>query len=203
MALDTALDDAPDGQISLTDPDARAMATRAQHSGHVRYDVQSVFDAETHLIVTHEVTNQGHDRDLTTKRVTETKAVLQREDLHILAEKGYFSGLETLDCHRAGINAAVPRSDTSGARSKGHFAKVDFAYDHDTDVYRCPARQAPTYGTTSEQQGLQKRRYWTNACKGCDIKNRCNTGQERRVSGGNMNTLSKRRMPTAAVLRSR
>jgi hypothetical protein len=57
--MDKALADAPDGQISLTDPDARAMATRARHSGHVGYNVQSVVDAETHLIVTHEVTNQG------------------------------------------------------------------------------------------------------------------------------------------------
>lgn len=49
--MEQALADAPDGQISLTDPDARAMATRAQHSGHVGYNVQSVVDAETHLIV--------------------------------------------------------------------------------------------------------------------------------------------------------
>lgn len=40
LAMDKALTDAPDGQISLTDPDARAMATRAQHSGHVGYNVQ-------------------------------------------------------------------------------------------------------------------------------------------------------------------
>ena len=181
-AMDTALVDAPDGQISLTDPDARAMATRAQHSGHVGYNVQNVVDAETHLIVTHEVTNQEHDRDLLTKMATQAKAVLQHEDMHILADKGYFSALEILACHKAGITATVPRSDTSGARSKGHFVKADFADDHDADIYRCPAGQALTYRTTSEQQGLLMRRYWTNACKACDLKSRCTTGQERRVS---------------------
>lgn len=72
-----------------------------------------------HLIVTHEVTNQGHDRDLLTRMATQANAVLQREDLHILADKGYFSALEILACHKAGITATVPRSDTSGARSKG------------------------------------------------------------------------------------
>lgn len=182
MALDKALVDAPDGQISLTDPDARAMATRAQHSGHVGYNVQSVVDAETHLIVTHEVTNQGHDRDLLTKMATHAKAVLQREDMHILADKGYFSAQEILACHEAGITATVPRSDTSGARAKGHFVKADFAYEHDADIYRCPAGQALTHRTTTEQQGLQMPRYWTNACKDCDLKSRCTTGQERRVS---------------------
>ncbi|MDZ4096774.1 MAG: IS1182 family transposase [Paracoccaceae bacterium] len=182
LAMDKALADAPDGQISLTDPDARAMATRAQHSGHVGYNVQSVVDAETHLIVTHEVTNQGHDRDLLTKMATQAKAVLQREELHILADKDYSSALEILACHKAGITATVPRSDTSGARSKGHFVKADFDYEHDADIYRCPAGQALTHRTTTEQQGLQMRRYWTNACKDCALKSRCTTGHERRVS---------------------
>jgi transposase len=204
MAMGKALIDAPDGQISLTDPDARAMATRAQHSGHVGYNVQSVVDAETHLIVTHEVTNQGHDRDLLTKMATQAKAVLQREDMHILADKGYFSAQEILACHEAGITATVPRSDTSGARSKGHFVKADFAYEHDADIYRCPAGQALTHRTTTEQQGLQMRRYWTNACKDCDLKSRCTTGQERRVSRWEHEHLveasnARRRSPSAPM----
>lgn len=178
LAMEQTLADAPDGQISLTDPDARAMATRAQHSGHVGYNVQSVVDAETHLIVTHEVTNQGHDRDLLTKMATQAKVALQRDDMQILADKGYFSALEILACHKAGITATVPRSDTSGARSKGHFVKADFAYDHDADVYRCQAGRA--HRTTTEQQGLQMRRYWTNACKTCALKSRCTSGHERR-----------------------
>ncbi len=182
LAMEEKLADAPDGQISLTDPDARAMATRAQHSGHVGYNVQSVVDAETHLIVAHEVTNQGHDRDLLTKMATQAKAALQREELHIIADKGYFSGVEILACHKAGITATVPRSDTSGARSKGRFVKADFAYEHENDVYRCPAGQALTHRTTTEQQGLQMRRYWTNACKTCALKKQCTTGYERRVS---------------------
>lgn len=182
LAIDETLADAPDRQISLTDPDALAMATRAQHSGHVGYNVQSVVDAETHLIVAHEVTNQGHDRDLLTKMAIQAKVALQRDDMQILADKGYFSALEILACHKAGITATVPRSDTSGARSKGHFVKADFTYDHDADVYRCPAGQALTHRTTTEQQGLQMRRYWTNACKACALKSRCTTGHERRVS---------------------
>jgi hypothetical protein len=113
---------------------------------------------------------------------TQAKAVLQREDLHILADKGYFSAQEILACHEAGITATVPRSDTSGARSKGHFVKADFVYEHNADIYRCPAGQALTHRTTTEQQGLQMRRYWTNACKDCALKSRCTTGHERRVS---------------------
>ena len=52
----------PDQQISLTDPDARSMATSGRGSGVVGYNVQVAVDTEHHLIVTHEVTNAGSDR---------------------------------------------------------------------------------------------------------------------------------------------
>ena len=56
------LKETPDGQISLTDPDARSMATYGKGTGLVGYNVQTAVDAETHLIVAHEVTNAVHDR---------------------------------------------------------------------------------------------------------------------------------------------
>src|SRR5208337_2705529 len=52
--LDTA-----DRQISLTDPDARSMATSGRGSGVVGYNVQLAVETEHHLIITHEVTNEG------------------------------------------------------------------------------------------------------------------------------------------------
>ena len=48
----------PDQQISLTDPDARSMATSGRGSGVVGYNVQVAVETEHHLIVTHEVTNE-------------------------------------------------------------------------------------------------------------------------------------------------
>ena len=60
--------------------------------------------------------------------------------------------------------------------------KADFAYDHDADVYRCPAGQALTHRTMTEQQGLQMRLYGTNACNDCALKSRCSSGHELRVS---------------------
>src|ERR1700730_3442508 len=52
----------PDQQISLTDPDARSMATGGRGSGVVGYNVQTAVDTTHHLIVAHEVTNVGTDR---------------------------------------------------------------------------------------------------------------------------------------------
>jgi transposase len=119
--MDHALADVPDGQITLTDPDARAMATSARHSGLVGYNVQSAVDAETHLIVAHEITNQGFDREQLSPMAIAAKAALARDDLHAIADKGYFSGPEILACHEAGITTTVPRPATSGNAAKGMY----------------------------------------------------------------------------------
>jgi hypothetical protein len=134
---DQALADAPDGQISLTDPDARSMATSARHSGLVGHNVQSAVDAETHPIVAHEVTNQGFDHDQLSPVAIAAKAALGRDDLHAIAEKGYFSGPEILACHEAGIATTMPRPATSGNAAKGMYVKADFVCDAERDVYVC------------------------------------------------------------------
>jgi transposase len=182
QSMERALKAAPDGQISLTDPDARAMATSARHSGLVGYNAQTAVDTETHLIVTHEVTNLAHDRDQLAAMATGAKAVLEREEISAIADKGYFSGREILACHEAGIVPTVPRPETSGNRLKGMYVKADFAYDVSKDVYRCPAGETLKYRYTRDENGLQMRRYWTNACQSCPVKGRCTTSKQRRIT---------------------
>lgn len=181
-AMDRALAEAPDGQISLTDPDARAMATSARHGGMVGYNVQTAVDTESHLIVTHEITNQGFDRDQLSPMAIAARNALHREDLHAIADKGYFSGPEILACHEAGITTTVPRPATSGNAAKGMYVKADFAYDPERDVYVCPAGEDLTYRYTTEERGVQVRRYWINECQTCPLRNRCTTGTERRIT---------------------
>jgi hypothetical protein len=76
----------------------------------VGYNVQSAVDTATHLIVAHEVTNQGFDRDQLSPMAIAAKTALGREDLNVLADKGYFSGAEILSCPTAGITTTVPRA---------------------------------------------------------------------------------------------
>src|ERR1700716_1224518 len=94
---------APDGQISLTDPDARSMATSGRGSGMVGYNVQTAVDAKHHLIVAHEVTNVGHDRDQLANMGAQAKAAMGVESLDALADRGYFSGEEVLACDTLGV----------------------------------------------------------------------------------------------------
>jgi macrodomain Ter protein organizer (MatP/YcbG family) len=71
---------------------------------------------------------------------------------------------------------------TSGAKSEGRFGKQDFVYLSDEDVYRCPAGEKLSYRYTNEENGQKLRRYWTNACSHCRLKDRCTTGKERRIT---------------------
>ena len=77
----------PDQQISLTDPDARSMATSGRGSGVVGYNVQVAVDTKHHLIVTHEVTNTGTDRSQLAKTALRTKDVLGAEHLDVVADR--------------------------------------------------------------------------------------------------------------------
>jgi transposase len=180
--MDRALKEAPDSQISLTDPDARSMATSARGSGFVGYNVQAAADAETHLIVTHDVINDGHDREQLSPMAKEAKAALGCDEMRVLADKGYFSGREILACHKEGITTTLPRPETSGNRKKDMYVKADFAYDADADIYRCPAGERLTYRYTTEEKGLVVRRYWASVCQTCPLKARCTTGKERRIT---------------------
>jgi hypothetical protein len=158
------------------------MATSGRGSGVVGYNVQVAVDTEHHLIVTHEVTNVGSDRAQLARVAKETKAALQSEMLEAVADRGYFSGEEILACEQAGITVTLPKPMTSGAKSDGRFGKQDFVYLPDEDVYRCPAGERLEYRFTNVENGLNLRRYWTNACQSCALKSRCTTGVQRRIT---------------------
>ena len=97
------LQEAPDQQVSLTDPDARSMATSGRGTGIVGYNVQTAVDTKHHLIVAHEVTNVGHDRTQLSSMAKQARSATGAEELTVLADRGYFKGEEILDCEQAGI----------------------------------------------------------------------------------------------------
>jgi transposase len=174
------LDEAADRQISLTDPDARSMKTRG--SGIVGYNVQAAVEAKHHLIVTHEVTNIGIDRDQLSGMAKQARSAMGVQDLTAVADRGYFKSEEILACHEAGISAIVPKTETSNATAEGRFGKAHFIYDPKTDEYRCPAGQRLIWRFSRIENGLKLHRYWSSHCQGCKIKDKCTPSEQRRVS---------------------
>jgi hypothetical protein len=172
--------DAPDQQLSLTDPDARSMRHRG--SGIVGYNLQTAVDVDRHLIVAHEVTNAVSDRRQLTRMAQQAKTALQADSINVLADRGYYSGQELRSCEDSNITAYVPNSATSSNKAKGQFDRSEFHYIAKDDEYQCPADERLIYRFTRTESGKEIRRYWSSSCPTCPIHAQCTTGKNRRVS---------------------
>jgi transposase len=182
-ALEVQVHAAPDQQISLTDPDARAMGTSGKGTAMVGYNVQAAVDTRHHLIVAHEVTNVGHDRDQLAEMSARAKTAMDVEALEALADRGYFSGEEVLACEALDVTPYVPRPLTSGAKADGRFGKQDFVYVPEQDHYRCPAGAVLARRMTTIEKGQTLHRYWNlSSCRTCPLKAQCTPAKERRVT---------------------
>ena len=165
-------------QVSLTDPDARSMKTRG--TGIVGYNVQTVVDQNTHMIVAHEVVNEG-DRDQLTPMTEKAQEATGIKNLTVVADRGYYKGEQILDCEQTGATPIVPKSLTSNSMADGRFNKQDFIYIAQHDQYRCPAGEIAVKRFTTVEHGMEIDVYWTSACTRCVMKPQCTTSQYRRI----------------------
>lgn len=179
--IQAELEHSSSGQVSLTDPDARAMAT-SNSRGLVGYNVQTAVDAEHHLIVAHEVTNIGTDRRQLSNMAKQAKVALATEELQAIADRGYYNGDEIVACETAGIVPIVSKPMTSSAKAEGRFDKEDFVFDATNGEYRCPAGSRLKWRFARTEDGHLINRYWSSDCPRCAIKEKCTPSDYRRVS---------------------
>jgi transposase len=178
-AIEAQMNASADKQVSLTDPDARSMKNR--EGGIVGYNVQVAVDTAHHLIIAHEVTNDGLDRDQLSSMAAKAKEAVNATELTVVADRGYFKSEEILECTQSGIRPLVPKSMTSSSLAAGRFDKQDFIYVASDNEYRCPAGQRAIYRYTSMEDGLPTDTYWSSACPGCAIRAQCTTSGYRRI----------------------
>ena len=179
-AHEAAVEAHPDSQVSLTDPDARAMM-KAGGGSTVSYNVQTAVDSKHHLIAAHEVTNATSDRGQLSSMADQAKSALDAKTLTVIADPGYYSGREIVDCYDAGITALVPKVDTSPSKAKGRYSKADFHYDAERNEYVCPAGQRLTYRFDSVEHGKTLWVYMTYECSSCPLQSKCTTGSAKRL----------------------
>jgi len=197
----------PDQQISLTDPDARSMATSGRGTGIVGYNVQAAVDTKHHMIVAHEVINVGHDRTSLATMAKSAQEATGREKMTVLADRGYFNGVEIRQCAQQGMRPLVPKPLTSNSKADGRFDKRDFVYIAKRNEYRCPAGERAIWRMTTVEKGLTLHRYWPSACPRCPIKTQCTPSDYRRITRWEheqvLETMQRRldRSPKAARLR--
>lgn len=180
-SIEERMDATGETQVSLSDPDAKSMTTTPRMPKVIGYNVQTAVEAKHHLIVAHEVTTFGYDRDALSKMAIAAREAMGVNTIEAIADKGYFKSEEILACETAGITPTVSKPLTSGASAKGRFDRADFAYNADKDVYVCPAGEHLIYRFTSQEAGKTLHVYWTSFCDGCVIKDKCTPSAQRRI----------------------
>ena len=167
-------------QISLTDPDSRAMARMTKVG--VGYNIQLAVDVKHKLIAEQQVSNKVLDMGLLAPTVEAAMGTLGVERIEAVADRGYFKIEDIEACEKAGITAYVPKPLRGSAVREGFFAKDDFRYDPDKDVFICPAGQTLSprhYGKSRDNVKIDYAN--RGACKLCALRPQCTTGF-RRVS---------------------
>lgn len=150
------------------------------------YNLQSVVDVESGLIVHHDVYNEANDSHLLHPMAVAAKEVLEVGRIQVLTDGGYSNAEEIARCEQEGIEVAAPIK--RGAMNSEHFRPVQFVYDEASDTIRCPA------GETLRPSGLHTRnraiRYRTSACSGCRLKPRWTPGVQRGSIGSSIKARS-------------
>src|ERR1700716_178463 len=171
--MEQMVQDAPDQQVSLSDPDARSMATSGKGTATVGYNVQ---------IAAHEVINQGYDRHQLAPMGLKAQQATGCEQITALADRGYFNGDQVLSCEGTGVAPVMPKTLTSSGAKRGFFTRQDFIYDAEHDHYTCPAGAKLTKAKrrADHAEDLDFYRH-LSACFTCPLRPRCTPTKLRRI----------------------
>jgi Transposase DDE domain len=153
-ALLAELERTGESQISLTDPDSRAMAAHTKVG--VGYNIQVAVDAKNNMIVEQAVTNQVVDMGLLTQTAEPARAILDVDKIDVVADRGYFKIEDIEACEKAGLIPYVPKPQRGSSVRNGFFRKDEFRYDTDRDVYVCPAGETLSPNHEGKLRDLKK-----------------------------------------------
>jgi hypothetical protein len=185
--LEEQLTQSGEDQISTTDADSRGLLLH-RNIVEVSYNVQTAVDAEHNLLIHVEATNQN-DRNTLHAVAKQAKAIVEKESVTVLADKGYHNGRELHRCAQDNIVTLVPCKAHVDGNSNGPqpaYYVAHFSYNHEQDCYTCPqgnvlATSGAWHNKTREHSPYRFKKYRTPDCKTCPAKHLCtgrNAGRE-------------------------
>ena len=175
------LEQSGESQLSLTDPDARAMeaATRVA----VGYNAQIAVDTKHNLIAEQQVHNKVSDLGLLAETAGAARENLGANRIDVVADRGYFKIEDIEACEAAGVTPYVAEPKRSPAGFAGRFPKSAFRYDEATDTYVCPTGQRLLPAYAEKVRNMPLTRYVNiQACQACAIRERCTTAPYRAIA---------------------
>jgi transposase/IS5 family transposase len=176
----SALEKSGESQMSLTDPDSRAMAAYTKVG--VGYNAQIAVDAKHKMIVEQAVSNDVLDMGLLQQTAEPARQILDVETIDVVADKGYFRTEDIAACEKAGLIPHVPKPQRGPAVASGFFRKDEFRYDVAQDAYVCPGGHQLKPIRQGRLRNMRKIDYANaRACRDCPLRPRC-TNNYRAVS---------------------
>jgi len=163
-------------QYNKTDPDAKLMVKPAHNL--MAYNTQIVVDDSFKFIVTTELSSDANDNNKLHKMATQTKEIIQNEDMVIVGDAGYYSSKELDKCAKDNIEVviAIPNKEKQ-QKDRGFYLHSDFTYDKKEDYYICPNKQKLTKSKSViiKDNGTKSFVYRAGSkiCKSCPLKNNC------------------------------
>lgn len=166
-------------QISLTDPDSRAVVLH-RNIINVGYNIQASSDSKHKLLVEYD-TGDVNDTHALAPMAVQTKELLKVENMNVLADKGYHTGEQMQQCGENNITTYVsPKAPST--KDIGLYPISEFHYNKEKDIYTCPqGRELHTngkwYGHSDNGKGRRGayrfKRYITKDCKSCISRHLC------------------------------
>ena len=168
------------GRGSFVDGEADARAMRMPAGGKPPcYNLQTAVDADTGLIVHHDVVTDANDTRQLYPMAKATKDALGAESLTVVADAGFSNGTGASACEMAGITPCVPANRSVNKEGDGTmFDRSAFTYQPQTDSYRCPGgRTLVRWRNLTTQQAFQYRA--AEDCCDCPLKAQCTQAPRR------------------------
>jgi len=167
-----------DGDVSLTDPDARMMK-HLSGAHEISHNTQIAVDEKHNMVVAVDVTSDAVDYGQFNNISSQAKENLKADELTVLADRGYFSAEELNKAEQNGIIPIVARPERTGAPDP-MYAMSNFIYDSENDLYICPegkqllrkqkrkdSKALPSYGSKQ-------------ICENCPVRDKCTTNKDGR-----------------------
>lgn len=177
--IESEMDERESNQHCTTEPEAKLM--RSGREGIVLgYNVQTAVDADSGLIVHHEVTDRSADAQDLQPMAEGAKEALAADTLAVVADAGYSNGEQQAACEAQGIEVAVPSRRAVNNQSSEFFQKSDFRYDEEHNHFTCPAGEELRYTTYSSKDKIYL--YSRAGCNGCALQANCTKADRRWVS---------------------
>ena len=170
-SIEKELDESGEAQISKTDPDAKSVILH-RNVVNVGYNVQAGCDDKHKLFINND-TGSVNDTHALADMALYAKQLLGVDKMNCLTDKGYTTGLHIDTCTKNGITTySSPKAHSS--HDNGLYNMNEFVYDAGHDTYTCPANQIlHTNGHICKKRKHRVKRYYTKACDGCQLREKC------------------------------